>query len=454
MSRFVLFLIILVEGFVTISAEILTIRQLLPVVGNSVVVTSLIIGVFLLFLAYGYRRGGKYPGLDTHILKRNFTLAAVWLGIGLSYAFIHVFFYYFQVYISQQILFVLTAYLIIVTAPLVYILGQTVPITMNFILHEKSAGAIGGKILHLSTIGSFLGSVFTSLILMEYLGVAWTILINFLLLFFLNLVLFKKTLKDILNLTILGVMLFLCFDLNVGFEKKQFVATNPYGNYEVDKYKLDKQLIINDSGSSLLTNNKKGYPYIEKIKEILFKDLDLKNKDILVLGAGGFTLSAETTNDNHFTYIDVDPDIEKIIKEHFLSDIKGQFISEDARSFLNNTKNKFDVIISDAYSNQRSIPAHLLTQEYFKIIKDRLNDSGLAIFNIVARPTLSDAYSARVDNTIRSVFKSCMVIPLKYTESIRNIIYVCQKNEDIKGIYTDDLNQTTLNYFNGITTHH
>ena len=47
---FILFIIFL-EGFVSISVEILAIRQLIPMVGNSVIVTSLIIGIFLLFLA-------------------------------------------------------------------------------------------------------------------------------------------------------------------------------------------------------------------------------------------------------------------------------------------------------------------------------------------------------------------------------------------------------------------
>lgn len=50
--------ILILEGFVTISVEILTIRQLIPFYGNSVIITSIIIGIFLLFLAFGYWRGG------------------------------------------------------------------------------------------------------------------------------------------------------------------------------------------------------------------------------------------------------------------------------------------------------------------------------------------------------------------------------------------------------------
>jgi spermidine synthase len=175
----------------------------------------------------------------------------------------------------------------------------------------------------------------------------------------------------------------------------------------------------------------------------------LENKEILILGAGGFSLSAENPNNNHFTYVDIDPDLEAIVKQHFLKTIPGKVIVQDARVFLNTTPLRFDVIVSDAYSHARSIPAQLLTQEYFAAVNQTLKDSGMGIFNIVANPSLQDPYSKRVDNTIRSVFTQCMVIPVHFTDKTTNIIYVCQKNKGLKPsrIYTDDLNSATLDYF-------
>lgn len=447
--------VILVEGFVTISAEILTIRQLLPMVGNSVIVTSLIIGIFLLFLAYGYRRGGQYQENYVEILKRNFMLAAIWLGIGLSYIFINLFFAGFRNYISTEILVALLMYLIIVTAPLVYILGQTVPITMNLIKEVKPVGAIGGKILHLSTMGSFMGAVLTSLLLMNYLGVAATVFINFCLLAILTILLFVDKKKEGIRIISLSVAFIIVFAFNIYNEKQTFITTNTYANYEVIKTGKDTLLRINGSHSSLLTPEGHGFPYIELIKRILFQDLQLTNKDILVLGAGGFTLSAAGTHGNKFTYVDIDKDIEKVVKKHFLNTIRGAFVASDAREFLNLTPKKFDVIISDVYSNQRAIPAHLLTQEYFSQIKNKLQKSGFAIFNIIARPTLDDAYSRRLDNTVRSVFGGCMSIPIKYTNTINNIVYVCKNEarnaENTQDVYTDDLNRATLDFFNALT---
>ena len=456
MSHRMLWLIILIEGFVTISAEILTIRQLLPVVGNSVIVTSLIIGVFLLFLAYGYRRGGQYKDKYQNILKVNFTKSAIWLGLGLSTTFILLFFSVFMRFSKLHTLAMLVFYLLLITAPLVYLLGQTVPITMNLIKQDKqdkNTGAIGGTILHWSTLGSFLGAVLTSLLLMNYLGVAWTVFINFCLLMILTFLLFSGKKQDFLRGLVLCFCLIIVFVVNIHAENKMFVLTNSYADYSIKTDARGKMLMVNNSGSSLISFEKKGFEYIELIKRILFTDLNLQDKDILVLGAGGFSLSAEGTFGNRFTYVDIDKEVEKIAKTYFLEKIAGEFVVADARVFLNATAKKYDVIVSDIYSNYRSIPLHLITREYFEKIKQKLQQNGFGVFNVIARPTLEDEYSWSVDNTLRSVFPQCMAMPVRYTNEVNNIIYVCKKGvEKSKDrLYTDNFNQAMFDFFKSIT---
>lgn len=447
-------LIILIEGFVTISVEMLSIRQLIPVVGNSVIITSLIIGVFLLFLALGYQRGGYYRDSYQTILKRNFTAAAVLLGFGLSYLFIHFFFDVFFRNISQHALIVLCIYLLLIIAPLIYILGQTVPITTNLFRHDH-VGAISGKVLALSTLGSFLGSVLTTLLLMNYLGVAWTVFVNYLLLCLLVILLVEKNFAtDWLRLLLVLLLGIVVYEVNVGIENIYFVRTNNYADYQVIKnvnYKnqTGNLLSINDSPSSLLTQNGQGFDYIELIKKILFQDLAFRNKQILVLGAGGFTISAAGDFGNAFTYVDVDKEIADIVKKGgFIQTIKGQFIGQDARQFLLSTRARYDAVVSDVYSNRYAIPFHLLTQEYFAGIKNILNPDGVAIFNIIANPMLNNKYAKRIDNTLRATFANCMAIPLKYANQLTNIIYVCSKeNNPDKSIYTDNLNSAPLDFF-------
>lgn len=54
-TTFILFL----EGFVSVSLQMLMMRQLVPFVGSSVVVSSLVVGFFLASLSLGYAMGGR-----------------------------------------------------------------------------------------------------------------------------------------------------------------------------------------------------------------------------------------------------------------------------------------------------------------------------------------------------------------------------------------------------------
>ena len=454
----ILLAVILLEGFVTIAVEILTIRQLIPVTGNSVLVTSLIIGVFLLFLAYGYKRGGQIKQAFAKKLKTNFLISTAFLGIGLSYPFVYIIFYYLNKIIGQHLLISLTIYLLAITAPLVYILGQTVPITMNLFKQETHVGALGGKVLHLSTVGSFLGAVCTSLILLNFLGVGISVFVCVLFLAILIIILEKQIFcfKHLFQTAILIGLIVVAYFLNIQFEHTAHVHTNAYANYRIiDQFKVEgdtgKLLIINDAPSSFITKNDKGFSYIEVMKNILFNHLKLKNQEILVLGAGGFTLTADSTHGNSVTYVDIDKDLKKVVKPEFLEQINGNIITDDARVFLTRKENigHYKAIVSDAYNSKLSIPLHLITKEYFQSVYDALQPEGIALFNIIGVPTMTDNYSKRVKNTITAVFENCMMMPIFYVDHISNIVYACYKGgSDDNTIYTDDLNQATMDFFN------
>jgi predicted membrane-bound spermidine synthase len=452
--HYLIFIVVFIEGFVSVAIEILTIRQLLPVVGGSVIVTSLVIGIFLLFLALGYRKGGRIQTNLQQTLQRNFFIASIWLGTGLSYLFIFFFFLYLQNNLEISTTYSLIFYLLLVVAPLIYILGQTIPVTMNMIKYDKSIGKIGGDTLGLSTLGSFLGAVVTATVFMNYFGVAWTVFINSILL--LGLAILFSANKHSVSIQLIFAVLFSYFIyvINIAIEEKLFVKTNNYANYEIVQTHPtpndeEKILLINNSYSSIIKKDKKGFAYIEAIKKILFEDLQLRHANILVLGAGGFSLSAENNFQNKFTYVDIDPNLKSIVVPNFIKRLNDPLIVDDARHFVNASQNQYDAIVIDVFSNVKSIPAHLLTKEFMSDVKNKLSTNGTAIFNIIANPNLLDLYSKRIDNTIRLIFQHCMTTPLSYANALTNIIYVCRKNDDPvdRMVYSDNLNRATTDSF-------
>ena len=55
-------------------------------------------------------------------------------------------------------------------------------------------------------------------------------------------------------------------------------------------------------------------------------------------------------------------------------------IHDDARPFLRRTDRRYDAIFVDAY-RQPYIPFYLTTQEFFDLVRDRLNPGGTVIVN-------------------------------------------------------------------------
>jgi spermidine synthase len=82
----------------------------------------------------------------------------------------------------------------------------------------------------------------------------------------------------------------------------------------------------------------------------------------------------------------------------------------DARQYLENTRDKYDIIIIDLPDPMEKGPAYLLfTQEFYKIVRDRLTESGLITVQAgSASPTELLNFTA-VNNTLKSVFP--VVVP-------------------------------------------
>ena len=84
MPRHLLYLIVFIEGFCSLGAEVIALRRLVPHVGSSIVVTAPTIGFFLLALALGYASGAKVSERFTAVVARNFLISALLAGIGLA----------------------------------------------------------------------------------------------------------------------------------------------------------------------------------------------------------------------------------------------------------------------------------------------------------------------------------------------------------------------------------
>jgi spermidine synthase len=101
--------------------------------------------------------------------------------------------------------------------------------------------------------------------------------------------------------------------------------------------------------------------------------------------------------------VELDGELTKVGRALF--DLHGPDLhthTADARPWLYGTSRRFDVIMVDAY-RQPYIPFYLTTQEFFALVKDRLEPGGLVIVN-VAQPPGSTSLEKVLSATMRAAF--------------------------------------------------
>jgi spermidine synthase len=186
--------------------------------------------------------------------------------------------------------------------------------------------------------------------------------------------------------------------------------------------------------------------YVQHLRHILLEDLAFRGRDILVLGAGGFTLSQREPA-NRYTYVDIDPAIRAIADRDFLREpARGEFVAADARRFVIETTRRFDAVVVDVFSARTSIPGHLVTREFWRDTRHALKPGGVMLANLILDGNLASAYARNLLATIESAYGRCAVEVLAKAAEHSNVIVTCfaGTNGAAARIYVDERNLADL----------
>lgn len=109
-------------------------------------------------------------------------------------------------------------------------------------------------------------------------------------------------------------------------------------------------------------------------------------KRILMIGLGGGTISTYLGRhipDVTIDTVEIDPGVITAAKKYFGIRESGRirYLDGDGRVFLNRNKQPFDLILCDAFHGGY-IPFHLLTKEFFRLVKRNLTPDGAVAVNI------------------------------------------------------------------------
>lgn len=453
--KFILLTAIFIGGFASLSLELIVMRQLSSFVGSTAITASIIIGIIMAFMSWGYYAGSIYPirgkALRRRVVHAFYSLALL-VTFSASYILIDLYFSLLDwLQVDNNVAKTFIYCLMLLSCP-AYLFGLITSLLSRY-LHKYNRN-FTGKLMAVDTIGSVLGSILSTLVLMPLIGVNYTIVL-LVVLCLIAAGLLNKSFEIYWSVLILAfaVMLNRSSLLHKLFYIVENNAVSTISIFDTDDG-LSKFMSINGSSSSKISDDENLlFPYIRYIEENFIKTLPQDRiSNILILGAGGFTLGRDDSR-NTYTYVDVDKVLLPLSEKYFLKEKLGpnkKFVVQDANQFLKEDKNKYDLIILDTYSSARIIPSDLVTREYFRRVKNHLQNNGIVVMNLITDASFRSDFSMNLDNTLRSVFPfnlSRQIIGLMnpwQKDNPKNLIYIYYHHANPQKVYTINQNGSYL----------
>jgi spermidine synthase len=159
--------------------------------------------------------------------------------------------------------------------------------------------------------------------------------------------------------------------------------------------------VVKRGNELLLTSRLKGWNYTESRINLADPDVIPANylrlmttalayapqlDSLLLIGLGGGVLTSylgRFVPDARIDSVEIDPGVIDTAKTWFSvkETERTRIIASDGRVFLNRNRNLYDAALIDAYIGG-SVPFHLMTKEFYTLLKRRLAPGGAAVFNI------------------------------------------------------------------------
>jgi spermidine synthase len=220
---------------------------------------------------------------------------------------------------------------------------------------------------------------------------------------------------------ILTIPIVFIFDVD-SFSKKAlyrnqellFLKDTPYGNLAITKTGDQKNFYENNI---LLFNTYNTIANEEAVHYAMLQHRNPKNVLLISGGISGITDEILKYNVNKIDYVELNPWIFKIGRQETesLKDRRIKPIEQDARLFLKNTSDKYDIVLINLPEPSTAQINRYYTIEFFRLLKQRLNREAVVSLSLPSTINYISQEEARVNssiyNTIKRVFKEVLIIP-------------------------------------------
>ncbi len=396
------------SGAIVMSLEIIASRILTPVFGSSTYTWGALIGVVLTGLSLGYFLGGRLADKNPRFEK---ICSVVFTGglyivfipflapliIGFSISTIHA-----SEYSSLLATFVL---LLFPSTLLGFVSPYVVKLGTNTL---KKIGNISGNLYSISTVGSIIGTFVTVFVLIpsfEVRNIIFSLGIVLMTISIIGLRLHPKIIVLVIAIVLLTPSSAFVVGLMPHTGEVILEKETPYSHLDVVDSEFSRTLYLNGLRHSKMSFDDPTKLVLMYTKYFHFgKILNPDFEKVLFVGGGGFSGPRnflDTYPNVQVDVVEIDPDVIDVAKQYFeiKDDPRLEIFNQDARKFLAQSDNKYDVIILDAFGNDY-IPFHLLTKEYFELVEQKLKPDGVVILNMIG------SLVGDTSNLVRAAYKT------------------------------------------------
>jgi SAM-dependent methyltransferase len=185
-------------------------------------------------------------------------------------------------------------------------------------------------------------------------------------------------------------------------------AQSYYGLVEViDDAKRQVRFLRSDHsviGAQWLGDRAPAFSFIHVLEAIQYSKADAKDLLEIGLGTGALPVIADR-NGITVDVVEIDPAVVRFAKKYFGFSTRGAIYVEDARTFLQRTDHRYDLIVHDTFTGGTT-PEHLLSLEVVRRIHEILRTGGVLALNFVGYQDGPKAEASEaVARTLRAAFR-------------------------------------------------
>lgn len=408
-------------------------RVLAPLFGNSLYTWTGLIGIILLAMSCGYYLGGWLADKNTdYVTLAHLLTAAAFLILIVP---LLQSFFVSKFYVQNEIIWgPVWASLLLFALP-GCALGSIPPFVVRLISLlsvDKHIGVSAGAVGMLSTAGSVFGTFMAGFVLIPLMGIKtifWTIGAILALLSIIGYIFFLSKGKSVgLAVFLSGCLIifmttfFSKIPLSVLFDRQTFyhrirVIQENYAGGRVKNLYLDT---VFHGGQ--YENSKEfslSYQRFWELVKLICPQID----HAVFLGGGAFTMPEALLDAYPKAKVDVveiDPMVIETGRMFFRVNAYPQMnvMADDARRYLRLCDRKYDLIFGDVYYGMQYIPPHLITAEFFSIVRKRLHKNGIYMMNIIG--SISGEQPNLILSVVKTIRKSFQNVYL-FTEQPNNL---------------------------------